>query len=106
MSVDLVALGAPVLPAGMFYRIRPHPWGWIEFEIRERRRFGSRLVAGSETHVDPTDYPTTNEALTIGCQTANDRRIAALNRRSAYSRAAAHAGDYETGGGVPRGDLR
>ncbi|MFJ9694921.1 hypothetical protein [Kitasatospora sp. NPDC101183] len=99
MKLDLSALGAPALPEGLFYRIRAHELGWVEFEIRERRRFGSRLVQGSEVHVDPSTHRTVADVLLQGCTTANDRRIAALNRRSMFARTADCAGDYNSRGG-------
>lgn len=46
---DLVEIGAPILPPGMFYKIgRPDPmFGMVKFQLREKRRIGSRLLAST-----------------------------------------------------------
>jgi hypothetical protein len=41
----LMDLGAPRLPAGHFYRVRSNSFGQAYVEIRQERRFGSRLLA-------------------------------------------------------------
>jgi hypothetical protein len=51
---ELMALGAPALPDGLFYRIKVDPYtGQITIQIREdRKRFGSKMLESHFYYVD------------------------------------------------------
>ncbi|WDM16717.1 hypothetical protein J3S85_37765 [Streptomyces lavenduligriseus] len=67
---NLVAAGAPELPEGWFYRVRKEALDLgHKVEIREQRRFGSRLVA--ESYVLEERYDDVEEALIAACHRAH-----------------------------------
>lgn len=68
----LVALGAPDLPEGEFYRVCTR-MGWPMVQVRRKRRFGSRLVG--EATVFAEDWQTATQAVV---QAAREARIAGV----------------------------
>lgn len=96
---DLVAAGAPALPAPLFYRVRletPSMWGLIRVEIREPWLVGSLQMAC--VRVSLHDFPDELSAVVRGCQLA----VEDLERRSRVRRRAkgvveSLAGDHGKG---------
>lgn len=69
---DLIALGAPRLPRGRFYRIRRDAMGQGVVQIREdRRRFGSRLIM--RDYLRPEPYQDADGALVDACRRLADQ---------------------------------
>ncbi|MEU3729975.1 hypothetical protein AB0E81_11280 [Streptomyces sp. NPDC033538] len=64
--VQLVAAGAPELPAGYFYRVRPSSMRLLKVELRQQGRFFSSLV--EDTYICPGEYPTAEEAVVAACR--------------------------------------
>jgi DNA-binding protein YbaB len=77
---DLVAAGAPALPAGHFYRVRLESFGLVKVEVRRQGRWLSEPV--EHTYVRPADYETAEDAIVAGCRRAvawwEERQGAAL----------------------------
>lgn len=49
---EMLALGAPVLPSGYFYRIGIASFGYHKISIRKSCRFGSKKIVSVIFHVD------------------------------------------------------
>lgn len=84
---QLVAAGAPELPAGYFYRVRSNGF-CLEVQVRERRkRFGSRQHSYALVRSDEPDGLT---AIAGACQHAVRR----MEQEDAYWRSRRYAGQF------------
>lgn len=96
---ELVAAGAPELPEGYFYRVRPtHVTEGLFVSVRRRRRLvGSEKVA--TTVVYPSEFASGTAAVVAGCIRAVERwheeEAARPVRMSAYD----FVGDHDPRGG-------
>ncbi|MFF1684486.1 MULTISPECIES: hypothetical protein [unclassified Streptomyces] len=94
---ELVDAGAPELPAGWFYRVRESLHLGFMVEIREQRRFGSRLVA--ETFVHEERFDDMTAAVVSACRYAHARVQARALMRAKAAELKAFAGDHDPKGG-------
>ncbi|MFJ3588604.1 hypothetical protein ACIQUY_04850 [Streptomyces sp. NPDC090231] len=96
---DLVALGAPELPEGHFYRIRPsHITEGLFVDVRRQRRFfGSVELAG--TVVYPSSYSNGGEAIVHGCHRAFQKWQETDAARALVREANEFVGDHDPRGG-------
>ncbi|MFE5093246.1 hypothetical protein ACFRCI_23515 [Streptomyces sp. NPDC056638] len=94
---DLVALGAPELPADYFYRLRLSGLGILRVTIRRQCRVGSRFVA--EALAVPHLYPNPGDTVVKACREAvRDMRDRPLFKaREAAARG--FIGDHDPRGG-------
>ncbi|MFG2292031.1 hypothetical protein [Streptomyces sp. NPDC048603] len=91
---DLVAAGAPELPEGHFYRVRPFTRSGITVEVRRRRRIvGSELMAYSITF--PGNYESGTEAVVKCCRAAAEGFTTRLADRASELAARAYIGDHD-----------
>lgn len=94
---ELVQAGAPELPPGRFYRVRESLHLGYKLEIREQRRFRSRLVVEvfivEELHADMT------EAVVSACSHAYRVVQERAKRRDKFAALAQLAGDHDPKGG-------
>ncbi|MFI8084341.1 hypothetical protein ACIF6L_26505 [Kitasatospora sp. NPDC086009] len=97
MKLDLVALGAPALPEGMFYRIRREYFSCV-VEIRLRRRVGSRPVPGALAGVQEWRHATADAAVIDACVRANHARLSHSQRSVLVNAVNAYQGDYDARG--------
>ncbi|MFB7919382.1 hypothetical protein [Streptomyces sp. NPDC056061] len=93
---ELVAAGAPELPEGWFYRVKDDGMGYLEVEVRERRkRFGSRLLI---TALVREDEPNGRRAVAVACC----RAVARIDEEREHARRLRQAsqliGDHPRGG--------
>lgn len=91
---ELVALGAPNLPEGMFYRISFGAYGQVYVDIREdRKRFGSRSL---EKHFFyPDDMNMTLGHMCEKCFELYQKNHAeVIKRRAAYDEIKKYLGDH------------
>lgn len=93
----LVAAGAPELPEGWFYRVRPTNIRSLKVEIREQRRFRSRLVA--DTWVLERPEESAEESIVKACARAFREWQEADAKRAAYLATTAYIGDHDPKGG-------
>ncbi|KPC89906.1 hypothetical protein ADL27_38485 [Streptomyces sp. NRRL F-6602] len=92
---DLVAAGAPELPEGWFYRVRPALLpGMVRVEIRRRRFVGSEEVERSVGRL--SQYPTALDAVVESCRYAHRRW---REREECHLDASALYGDHDPKGG-------
>lgn len=96
---ELVALGAPELPAGYFYRIRPtHITEGLFVDVRRQRRFvGSVKLAG--TVIYPSHFSNGGEAIIRGCCQAYSRWLDTVDARMRGDEASQFLGDHDPRGG-------
>ncbi|MFG3014330.1 hypothetical protein ACGFZB_28705 [Streptomyces cinerochromogenes] len=96
---DLVAAGAPKLPEGYFYRIRPtHITEGLFVDVRRQRRFfGSDQVGGCVVY--PSEYESGAEAIVDGCRRAHDRWQENERAQAARAEAGRLVGDHDPKGG-------
>ncbi|MFD6361850.1 hypothetical protein ACFWFX_18660 [Streptomyces roseolus] len=96
---DLVAAGAPELPEGYFYRVRPtHLTAGFFVDVRRRRRFfGSSEM--SSVVVYPSEYISAEEAIVRACRSAHARWEAEEKERKSYRDAERFLGDHDPRGG-------
>ncbi|MFJ6237965.1 hypothetical protein ACIQH0_28245 [Streptomyces griseus] len=94
---ELVAAGAPELPEGYFYRIRPHGWGILRVTIRRQCRVGSRHVA--EALAFPRIYANPRDAVVKGCQDAAEELRTREVRAARVVAARRYIGDHDPRGG-------
>ncbi|MEU3986099.1 hypothetical protein AB0F77_39585 [Streptomyces sp. NPDC026672] len=94
---DLVSAGAPELPEGYFYRVRPESFGLLVVEIRRQGRWFSSQVESCVLR--PGDWPTAEDAIIHGCCRAvewwGDRKADAQSLEAAR----AFHGDHDPKGG-------
>ncbi|WP_030997532.1 hypothetical protein [Streptomyces sp. NRRL F-5630] len=94
---DLVAAGAPELPEGYFYRVRQTLHVGYKVEIREQRRFMSRLVA--DTFVFEERHSNMESAVVKACRYAAATMRERALRESKAATLRALAGDHDPKGG-------
>lgn len=96
---ELVAAGAPELPEGYFYRVRPSTiTDGILVDIRRRRRFfGSEELEGSI--VSPAMYESGTAAVVDGCRRAFTRWTNSGTARTVLAGAEKFYGDHDPKGG-------
>lgn len=95
---DLVAAGAPALPAPLFYRVRmetPSMYGLVRVEIREPWLIGSSRVEC--VRVSLYDHPDVMSAVVRACQIAVDDMEERSRMRRLTKRATELDGDYGKG---------
>ena len=97
MNTDLIALGAPALPAGMFYRVR-RGYAIHHVEIRRRRRIGSVYVRGGSAAVVLNVHPAPIDALVAACRRADEGRRLMEQLRAVESVLELFQGDHEARG--------
>ncbi|MGW2950760.1 hypothetical protein [Streptomyces eurythermus] len=95
---DLVAAGAPELPAGYFYRVEPASLrGMIRVTVRRARRFGSKEVGRSVIFlVEAADELS---AVVSGCYHAHRRWRELEDTRRQGERVKDFYGDHDPKGG-------
>ncbi|MFD9442136.1 hypothetical protein [Streptomyces sp. NPDC060001] len=93
---ELVDAGAPELPEGYFYRVRPESFGLLLIEIRRQGRWFSACV--ESVHVRPGNYETAETAVVAACTRAAEWW--GTQRRDAEAQEAARAwhGDHDPKG--------
>lgn len=90
MPLDLVAAGAPELPAGWFYRVQGTGLhGLLQVTVRRPRLFGSKELGHASVLV--WEFP--NELRAIVCACTHAYRRAQAVQRAADARK--YIGDYE-----------
>ncbi|WP_327379419.1 hypothetical protein [Streptomyces sp. NBC_01212] len=96
---ELVAAGAPELPEGYFYRIRPtHITSGYFVGVRRQRRFlGSEEL--SCTVVYPSHFDNGGEAIVDGCRRAFENWSARDTERERCGEAGRFLGDHDPRGG-------
>jgi hypothetical protein len=94
---QLVAAGAPELPAGYFYRVHTTSIRALKVEIRKQRRLRSRLVA--DTWVLERLDETAEESVVKACTRAFKEWQAEDATRAAYLATTAFIGDHDPKGG-------
>jgi hypothetical protein len=95
---DLVAAGAPELPEGWFYRVKPasHGLGY-KVEIREQRRGTSRHVASA--YVIEERHDDMRAAVVDACRYAHRKVEERAQQRAKYAALEQLAGDHDPKGG-------
>ncbi|MEU1200142.1 hypothetical protein ABZ446_28505 [Streptomyces sp. NPDC005813] len=94
---QLVAAGAPELPAGWFYRVTSDGFIGLKVEVRERRkRFGSRVIDYAYVRSDEPDGLT---AIVASCRHAVKRIDEADEELRNRRDAAQYIGDHDPRGG-------
>lgn len=86
---EMLALGAPALPSGYFYRIGMAGFGYHKLTIRKERRFGSREIVNVIFHVDSMACGTLEEAIRSAAETAVEKwefRKKSMVRHSAMNK--------------------
>jgi hypothetical protein len=96
---QLLLAGAPALPDGWFYRLRESIHVGYKLEIREQRRFGSRLVA--EVHVLEERHDDMTDAVVAACQRAHRTVEERAQQREKYAALSDLVGDHDPKGGRP-----
>ncbi|MFI9123856.1 hypothetical protein ACIGW0_31445 [Streptomyces bikiniensis] len=96
---DLVSAGAPELPEGYFYRVRPAVLVSAFFvEVRRRNRFiGSTELASILVY--PSDHPSATEAIVTACREACLQWRESETARAVYREAERFRGDHDPRGG-------
>ncbi|MFJ3248344.1 hypothetical protein [Streptomyces sp. NPDC086782] len=96
---QLVAAGAPELPEGFFYRVRPFLAGSsITVQVRRQRRFiGSEELA--HAIVVPADHDGALAAVVAGCRKSVQRWEESGDLRRAMHDASFFIGDHDPKGG-------
>lgn len=89
---ELMELGAPKLPDGMFYRIRVGAYGQVYVQIREdRKRFGSREL---ESHFWYPDELTLGEMCASCYELYQKNHAVAIEMRAKYEEINKYVGDH------------
>ncbi len=70
---EMLALGAPALPSGYFYRIGMAGFGYHKLGIRKERRFGSREIVNVIFHVDSMACGTLEEAIRCAAEMSMEK---------------------------------
>jgi hypothetical protein len=94
---ELVEAGAPELPEGWFYRVKDDGMGFLEVEVRERRkRFGSRVLS---TAIVREDDPNGRRAVVAACHRAVSHLDANREHARRLRQASLFLGDHDPRGG-------
>ncbi|WPH58253.1 hypothetical protein SEA_LUCKYSOCKE_105 [Streptomyces phage LuckySocke] len=67
---EMLALGAPKLPSGYFYRIGMGGFGYTRLTIRRKRKIGSKEVAATLFHVDDSPNETAESLIVWAAEEA------------------------------------
>ncbi|MFI2213009.1 hypothetical protein [Streptomyces sp. NPDC020141] len=103
MSMDsLVAAGAPHLPSGYFYRVRPTGIRCLKVEVRRSRWIGSHLMASS--YVLHGRHRVATDDVVAACRRAHRAWRESRGEDESYKAARTFVGDHGSKGG--RGDVR
>ncbi|MFJ6636594.1 hypothetical protein ACIQMR_35300 [Streptomyces sp. NPDC091376] len=94
---DLVAAGAPELPPGYFYRVRPKSFGLLKVEIRRQGRWLSSCV--EDVCIRPANYATAERAIVAACVQAVEWWGERQADAKALAEARAFTGDHDPKGG-------
>lgn len=86
---ELLKLGAPRLPDGLFYRIKPTGLGMLEFQIRQKRKyFGSSEVIYALTYRE-------EGSILIGCQKVFENYTELMKCRKQANEIEKYFGDHK-----------
>lgn len=94
---ELVKAGAPELPEGYFYRVKPFLGSTLEVQVRRQRRYLGSEEA-SFALVYPSSFSDGQAAIIDGCRRAFERWYGAHERYRKVREAAESLGDHN-----PRG---
>jgi hypothetical protein len=94
---ELVAAGAPELPAGYFYRVRHTTIKSLKVEIRRQRRFRSQLVV--DFFVFHKSSVSAEAAVVEACRYAYQDWQAQSDVEERYEAVQAYVGDHDPRGG-------
>lgn len=70
---EMLALGAPVLPSGYFYRIGYAGFGYHKVSIRKQKRFGSKEISSCNFHLDDHGSATPEECIRAAAEMSVER---------------------------------
>ncbi len=70
---EMLALGAPVLPSGYFYRVGLGGFGYHKLTIRRKRWLGSAEISSCVFHVDDHGSEKPEEVLRAAAENAFDK---------------------------------
>jgi len=86
---EMLALGAPALPSGYFYRIGMAGFGYHKVAIRKKRRFGSAEISYCIFHVDDHGSSSPEVVIRAAAEKAVEKweyRQASMARHSAMDK--------------------
>jgi hypothetical protein len=92
---DLIALGAPKLPAGHFYRVRPFDSGLSDLVRVEIRREGRWFSFGlAEVLVCPSEHESAEAAIRLGAEHAYAKEKVRMESCERYTEIERWFGDH------------